>query len=64
MHNFFLHKNILIFRRFFNSANRCTTLSGIQLLRYRIIYILRQYFGYRGYDNPFYHGQPKKALSV
>lgn len=22
MHNFFLHKNILIFRRFFNSANR------------------------------------------
>ena len=42
----------------------CTTLSGIQLLRYRIIYILRQYFGYRGYDNPFYHGQPKKALSV
>ena len=24
MHNFFLHKNILIFRRFFNSANRFT----------------------------------------
>ena len=24
MHNFFLHKNILIFRRFFNSANRLT----------------------------------------
>ena len=24
MHNFFLHKNILIFRRFFNSANRCS----------------------------------------
>lgn len=25
MHNFFLHKNILIFRRFFNSANRFNT---------------------------------------
>ena len=26
MHNFFLHKNILIFRRFFNSANRLVLL--------------------------------------
>ena len=26
MHNFFLHKNILIFRRFFNSANRLNTI--------------------------------------
>lgn len=42
----------------------CSTISGVQLLRYHIMYILRQYFGYRGYENPFYHGQPKKALSV
>ena len=38
----------------------CSTISGVQLLRYHIMYILRQYFGYRGYENPFYHGQPKK----
>ena len=40
------------------------TISWVQLLRYHIMYILRQYLGYRGYENPFYHGQPKKALSV
>ena len=28
MHNFFLHKNILIFRRFFNSANRFDYIFG------------------------------------
>ena len=38
----------------------CSTISGVQLLRYHIMYILRQYLGYRGYENPFYHGQPKK----
>ena len=37
-----------------------STISGSQLLRYRIMYILRQYFCYRGYENPFYHGKPKK----
>ena len=39
-------------------------ISGSQLLRYRIMFVLRQYFGYRGYDNPFYHGQPKKKLEI
>lgn len=39
-------------------------ISGSQLLRYRIMFVLRQYFGYRGYDNPFYHGQPKKTLEI
>ena len=40
MHNFFLHKNILIFRRFFNSANRFknNNFSGIiEISDYRIL---------------------------
>ena len=32
MHNFFLHKNILIFRRFFNSANRFTIMFCLKSL--------------------------------
>ena len=36
MHNFFLHKNILIFRRFFNSANRLSFIRNN--LAHRIIF--------------------------
>lgn len=32
------------------------------MLRYRLMYILRRFFGYRGYENPFYHGQPKAPI--
>lgn len=45
-----------------SGAKISPAVSRLQLIRYRIMYILRQYFGYRGYENPFYHGQPKKAL--
>ena len=41
-----------------------TQIKGGKLLRYRIMYFFRRFFGYRGYENPFYHGQPKKPIQV
>lgn len=41
-----------------------TKMTGSKLLRYRIMYFFRRFFGYRGYENPFYHGQPKKPIQV
>lgn len=41
-----------------------TQIKGGKLLRYRIMYFFRRFFGYRGYVNPFYHGQPKKPIQV
>ncbi len=38
-------------------------LSRTQLLKYRLLYLLHR-LGYRGYLNPFYHGQPKKPFEV
>lgn len=40
-----------------------TTLSLKQLLQYRLMYLLHK-IGYRGYINPFYHGQPKQPIKV
>lgn len=45
-----------------SGAKISSAMSATQLLRYRIMFVLRQYFGYRGYENPFYHGQPKKPI--
>ena len=36
MHNFFLHKNILIFRRFFNSANRLHNIKNKKIMAIEI----------------------------
>lgn len=41
-----------------------TRITSCKLLRYRIMYIFYRFFGYRGYENPFYHGQPKKPIQV
>lgn len=41
-----------------------TQIKGGKLLRYRIMYFFRRFIGYRGYENPFYHGQPKKPIQV
>lgn len=41
-----------------------TRLTGCKLFRYRLLYFFRRFFGYRGYENPFYHGQPKKPIKV
>lgn len=38
-------------------------LSHKQLFLYRLMYVLHR-LGYRGYVNPFYHGQPKKPIEV
>ena len=40
MHNFFLHKNILIFRRFFNSANRFDKIKYYITSFKKIFYVL------------------------
>lgn len=40
-----------------------TVMSRKQLLLYRLMFVLHR-LGYRGYINPFYHGQPKKPLQV
>lgn len=40
-----------------------TSMSRKQLFLYRFMYVLHR-LGYRGYLNPFYHGQPKKPLLV
>ena len=40
-----------------------TALSLKQLLLYRLMYLLHK-IGYRGYINPFYHGQPKQPIKV
>lgn len=40
-----------------------TTQTLFQKLTYRLMYVLHR-LGYRGYLNPFYHGQPKKLLLV
>ena len=40
-----------------------TVLSGKQLLQYRLMYVLHR-LGYRGYINPFYHGQPMRPIEV
>ena len=40
MHNFFLHKNILIFRRFFNSANRSSIIKYIGTIKQRLSLIV------------------------
>ena len=47
-----------------SGAKISPVMSVTQLLRYRIMFVLRQYFDYRGYDNPFYHGQPKKPIEI
>ena len=47
-----------------SGAKISSAMSATQLLRYRIMFVLRQYFGYRGYENPFYHGQPKKPIEL
>lgn len=41
-----------------------TRKSASQMLRYHLMYILQRYFGYRGYENPFYHAQFKKPIQV
>ncbi|MBQ9094391.1 MAG: hypothetical protein IJY03_10490 [Prevotella sp.] len=47
------------------SALKIENKGGIGVvLRYRIMYILRRFLGYRGYENPFYHGQPKSPIIV
>lgn len=40
-----------------------TAISGKQLILYRLMFLLHR-LGYRGYVNPFYHGQPKMPIEV
>ena len=47
MHNFFLHKNILIFRRFFNSANRLNYIYSINVMKQKLTLSDGYLFAYR-----------------